>query len=300
MRYALGIDIGGTTVATGIVNQNGDLIQKVIYDSDSSNRENMYESVVQSVEKLRSQSSIPLDQMEGIGVGVPGKIDRARGIAVYQNNLPWENFPIVARLQETFQMERVVMDNDVYMAAFAEWKQAQLTDELFVYMTVSTGISSSIIQAGKFIRGAGFAGEIGLIPVHAPHEKQLIKRLEEAASGPALETYGQKILVNNELTSKQLFQAYYDGEAKAEQLVENIAHSLAHGIYMIVSILDPHKIVLGGSVIIHNRILLKMIQEKLTKHVIDEQLHILDQIEISTLGNDQGIIGAGLRIFENY
>lgn len=300
MRYSLGIDIGGTTVASGIVNQNGDLIQQVIQDSDPSEREQMFASVVQSVEKLLSHSSIPLDQIYGIGVGVPGKVDRENGVAIYQNNLPWKNFPIVDRLKKEFNISRIVMDNDVYMAAFSEWKEAKLTDELFVYLTLSTGISCSIIQEGEFIRGAGFAGELGLVPVHAPHDDVLIDRLEKVASGPAMTKYGRVKLGDNTLTSEKVFQQYYEGDKLAQQLVENVASSIAHGIYMIVSIIDPHKIVLGGSVAVHNRILLTLIKDKLTEYLIAEQQHILDHMEISTQGNEQGIIGAGLRVFHSF
>lgn len=295
MKYAIGIDIGGTTIASGIVNHHGDLIQQEIINSDPSDREKMFERVVICVEKLLTHSSIPVDQIDGIGIGVPGKVDRKNGIAVFQNNLPWEQFPIVKRMREIFHVERIVMDNDVYMAAFAEWNKLNMTDEeLFVYLTISTGISCAIIQGGEFIRGAGFAGEIGLVPVFAPNEENPVQRLEKVAAGPAIEQYAKKMFNDQQMTGEKTFKRLYDADPVAEKLIDGIASSLTHGIYLITSLLDPHKVVLGGSVIAHNPVLLSHIKEKLATQLIDEQRHILDSLQVSSLGNEQGMIGAGL------
>lgn len=297
MKYSIGIDIGGTTIASGIVNEQGDLIQQEIVDSDPSDREGMFEQVVLCVERLMDHSSIPLDNIYGIGAGVPGKIDVENGIAIFQNNLPWSDFPFVERIRERFNIDNIVIDNDVYMATFAEWKAAELTDELFVYMTISTGISSAIINGGKFIRGAGFTGEVGLVPVYVPYKEELV-RLEKTASGPALETRA-KAEMKASMTTAELFQAFYKEDPKAKELIDDFITSIAQGVYMINSLLDPHKIVLGGSVAAHNPAILEMITEKLDEWLIDGQKHILEGMAISQLGNGQGMIGAGLSVFEN-
>lgn len=299
MTYAIGIDIGGTTIASGIVNQYGDIIQREIINSDPTDREKMFERVVTCVERLLTHSSIPVDQIDGIGIGVPGKVDRQNGIAVFQNNLPWTNFPIAEKIREKFHVDNVVIDNDVYMAAFAEWSKLGLTDdELFVYLTISTGISCSVIRGGEFIRGAGFAGELGLVPVVAPNEDEPIERLEKIAAGPAIEKYAKEKFQDAQITAADVFKKLSDSDLVAEQLIDDTVSSLTHGLYMVTSLLDPHKIVLGGSVATHNPVLLSRMKEKLATHVIDEQKHILDNIETSTLGNEQGIIGAGLSVLK--
>src|SRR5699024_3929616 len=136
MRYAIGIDVGGTKIASGIVNQQGDLIQQEVVDSDPSDCEKMFEKVVLCVEDLMNHSSIPIIEIYGIGAGVPGKVDVKNGVAIFQNNLPWSNFPFLKRIQDKFKINNITVDNDVYMAAFAEWKAAHLTNELFVYLTI--------------------------------------------------------------------------------------------------------------------------------------------------------------------
>ena len=300
MKYAVGIDIGGTTVASGVVDQNGNLIQKEMVQSDPSDPEKMFASVVTCVEKLLINSSIPLDQIYGIGAGIPGKVDRENGIAIFQNNIPWSNFPFVKRIQETFEVDRIVIDNDVYMAAFAEWKKANLSpEELFVYITISTGVSCSIIQNGEFIRGNGFAGELGLMPISESEDQGKMERLEQLVSGPALERFAKEKFQDESMTSKKVFQAFYDTDQTAVHLIEDFVATLTQGIYMVNSLLDPHEIVLGGSVATHNPVLLKMIKQELTTYLLDEQKHILKNLKISSMGNEQGIIGAGLSILEN-
>src|SRR5699024_3805276 len=158
--------------------------------SNTNDREIMFAQVLKSIRMVQKESGIPFEKIVGTGLGVPGKIDREKGIAVFQNNLPWENFPIVERLKNELPLENIVLDNDVYMATFAEWKATGANpQDTFVYITISTGISCSIIHQGSFIRGNGFAGEIGLLPVyHNPlSEENSIITLEHSASGSAME-----------------------------------------------------------------------------------------------------------------
>lgn len=296
MKYSIGIDIGGTKVAAGIVNEYGNLIQQVKVSSDPTNKETMFAKVVQCVEQLLDHSSIPKHEIYGIGAGVPGKVDRERGIAVYQNNLPWDNFPFMERLQKAIGIDKIAIDNDVYMAAFAEWKKAEMANqELLVYITISTGISCSIIQDGEFIRGAGFAGELGLIPVYSKLNSEALQRLENAASGPAMQLQARKIYADDQVITKDIFANYLTGDEEAQQLIEEMVFVLTQGVYIVNSLLDPHKIVFGGSVVTHNPWLLELIKVKLQTYLLAEQIHIVENMEISKLNNHQGIIGAGLR-----
>src|SRR5699024_11831335 len=97
--------------------------------SDDTDKEAMFTQVVACIEKTMAKSTISWDEINGIGVGVPGKVDREAGIAIYQHNLPWGNFPLTQRLQNYFQIERVMVDNDVYMAAYSE-RSEEHTSEL--------------------------------------------------------------------------------------------------------------------------------------------------------------------------
>ncbi|MCO0600004.1 ROK family protein [Peribacillus butanolivorans] len=299
MKKAIGIDIGGTKIAAGIITESGELLKREDVKSDPSDRENMFARVIEAVEQVLEKSSFSLADIEGIGVGVPGKVDCENGIAIFQNNLPWKQFPITSRLREQFGLEQISIDNDVYMAAFAEWKAAQVKrNETFVYVTISTGISCSIIQNGSFFRGAGFAGELGLIPVLSKADNKGNKRLEKVAAGPAIEKLAEMELQVEKISTKEVFAGYANGTCEYLPIIEEVTDNLAQGLYTISCLLDPHKIVFGGSVIVNNPFLLKLMKEKLKSYQLPEQHHILGQMSISTLKQANGVVGAGLRVFE--
>ncbi|MFK9093014.1 ROK family protein [Bacillus salipaludis] len=299
MKKAIGIDIGGTKIAASIISESGELLHSKKVKSDPSDREKMFSRVVEAVEQVLEDSALSIADIEGIGVGVPGKVDREKGIAIFQNNLPWAQFPITARLQEQFGVERITIDNDVYMAAFAEWKAAKVKqDETFVYVTISTGISCSIIHNGSFFRGAGFAGELGLSPILSNAAGRKLERLEKAAAGPAIEKLAAETLKVAGLSTKDVFNRYFAGDEEYQPIIDEVTDNWAQGLYSVSCLIDPHKLVFGGSVIANNPGLLEVVKEKLKNYQIPEQQHLLDHMSISNLKQDNGVIGAGLRVFE--
>ncbi|KAA0768324.1 ROK family protein [Bacillus sp. AR2-1] len=296
MKKAVGIDIGGTKVAAGVISDTGELLERVEIKSDPSDREKMFGRVVEAVEQVLKKSSISITDIEGIGVGVPGKVDCEKGIAVFQNNLPWRQFPISVRLQEQFGIQRITIDNDVYMAAYAEWRAAHVkSNETFVYVTISTGISCSIIHKGSFFRGAGFAGELGLIPVLTKGGNE---RLEKIASGPGIQRRAERDLQVDTISTKDVFAGYINEVPEYQFIINEVTDYLTQGLYTISSLLDPHKMVFGGSVIVKNPFLLELIKENLKRYQLPEQQHLLEQMSISTLTQNNGVTGAGLRVFE--
>jgi len=299
-RVAIGLDIGGTKVAAGVIASSGEVLERSEVKSDTANAEKMFAQVLKAVDGVLEKASIGIDKIEGIGVGVPGKVDRENGIAVFQNNLPWEQFPVTARLSEVYGTRNMTIDNDVYMAAYAEWKASKVDpSETFVYITISTGISCSIIHKGEFFRGAGFAGEIGLMPVLSKLVGNKNERLEKLSSGPAIQSLAASTLNFDGATAAGIFQGYLAGEHQYQPIINDMTETLAQAVYAINCLLDPHSIVFGGSVITHNPFLLNLVKKNLARHLIPEQRHILGQMSISRLGSNNGIVGAGMRVFEH-
>lgn len=296
LSYALGVDIGGTKVASALINEHGNILYSSEVRSNPSDKEKMFAKVVESINNVLTISKIDRREIMGMGVGIPGKIDREKGIAIYQNNLPWNNFPIVDRLNDYFSIPNIAIDNDVYTAAFAEWKLSSLNkSDTFVYFTISTGISCSIIHEGSFLRGAGFAGEIGLLPVINPFATKGIEGLEKSASGPAIQRIAVKNLKENDMTTLNFFKEYQKGNPLAKAILKEIVRSLAHGIYAVICLLDPHKIVFGGGVINNNPYLLELVKDELKKYLIPEQLDAVNRMQLSKLKQNAGVVGAGLR-----
>ena len=300
MAYALGLDIGGTKIAAALITAQGTVHHRVDLPSQTDDAEAMFQAVVSAVEEVLTRAAISWDRVVGIGAGIPGKVDRQSGIAVFQNNLPWAQFPFVARIKERFPVPQVAVDNDVYAAAFAEYKRAQVQqDELFSYVTVSTGIACASIVNDTFIRGAGFAGEIGFLPVQATGVPTGFGPLEQVASGPAIQRMARALYQNERLVTRDVFEAYQNGEPRAKKIVEDATASLAHGLYGLCCVLDPHRIVFGGSVATRNPFFIDVLKHQLETLLVPEQRHLLHQMTVSQLGHDAGLIGAGLIAFSD-
>lgn len=297
MSYAIGLDIGGTKIAAALINKEKEILFRSEVESDASDKEAMFSRVVKSIDDVLKKSAVSMDQIRGIGAGVPGKVDREKGIAIFQNNLPWANFPVAERLKAHYAIDRVVIDNDVYMATFAEWvNYGAETEETFVYCTISTGISSAIINDGKFVMGNGFAGEIGLLPVQEKGSLTAFSTVEKTASGPNI----VKVQGNPSLTTKDMIEKYRAGDEDVKEVVCNMIEAIALGTYSISTILDPHKIVFGGGVMNHQPFLLEEVKEAMEKHLIPAQAHVLDHLHLSKSKGDAGIIGAGMRLFVDF
>ncbi|MDY0393879.1 ROK family protein [Virgibacillus halophilus] len=247
MKYSLGVDVGGTKIAAALIDEHGKAFYPSQVKSVTTDKETMFHKLIECIETVFLKSGFDPAEITGMGIGVPGKVDRSNGIAVYQNNLPWSNFPLVSRLKQYFAIENIVIDNDVYMAAYAEWKMSDVKEtDTFVFFTISTGVSCSIIHNGAFLRGMGFAGEIGLFPVQNKSSLNGMKSLEESVSGPAIQQVAAKKLGTNLITTEGFFKVYQQGNARAVAALGEIIESLTHGVYGIISLLDPHKIVFGG------------------------------------------------------
>lgn len=304
---SLGVDIGGTKIAAGIINEQGYCLDRIELPSISDDSEKMFEQVKNSISLVLEKGNYKLEELAGIGIGVPGKVDHQNGLAIYQNNLPWVDFPLVDRLNE-FYPTKFVLDNDVYMAAFGEWYTAgENRHETFVFLTISTGISCCTIHNGHFVRGAGFAGEIGLSIVddHPLPSKYLNDGcLEAVASGPAIAHYTNiKRNLSSESdkwTTKDVIDAYFSGEPLVTEIMQNIFKYIAIGIHSITCLVDPDKLILGGGVINHNPKLINPILEEIDKLLVPEQKDFLHRVQASKLMGDAGIIGAGLRALEDF
>lgn len=294
MKQSIGIDIGGTKVAIAIIDEQGGIHHRYEIKSETSSAETLFQSIVEAVNHVLSNAELTIDDVEGIGIGIPGKVDALNGVAVYQLNIPWTNFPVVERFKEVFNVKKIRIDNDVKVAAYAEYRLANVAqDELFGYVTISTGIAAANILNHEILRGSGFSGEIGFYPVPS---SMGLKPLEKVAAGPAIQEFAQTLYQDTTLTTKDVFDRYLKGESHAIEAVNQSVYAVALGIYSMICLLDPKVIKLGGSVATHNPCYVERIKETLNTLMHDEQKHVLANISASTLTGDSGIVGAGLLV----
>lgn len=297
MKYSIGLDIGGTKIAAGIVDEEGNIFSEVKLPSKTKDKESMFEQLIRALEMTLSEFEGDKQDILGIGIGLPGKVDREHGVAVFQNNLPWPNFPLKERLLEHYPEMDIHIDNDVAVAAYGEHFLNKVAKEkLFTYITLSTGIAAASVLNNELIKGNGFSGELGLIPVLSELENNELRPLEKCTSGVAIEEYGRKYFGDQTLTTEDIFDKYYDGEIKAKEIIEGVSKSLAYGFVSIISLLDPEKIVVGGSVAVHHPVLIDLIKKDLKELLIEAQLDAIDRISVSDNPN-AALIGSASRLF---
>lgn len=296
-KYALGVDIGGTKIAVALIDKQGNINSRVEQPTVTTSREDLFQLLIQCIDEVFEKSGLDAQTIEGIGIGVPGKVDVDQGIAVFQNNIPWENFPLTQRIKEVYGEHLLVkIDNDVKMAAYSEYKHLNLkADDLFTYITISTGVAATSIENKQILRGSGFSGEIGFLPIKVGNQ---LYALEKIASGPGVEKRGKETLNDLDLTTKDIFKLYEEGHEEATKIVKEAAEHHAYALYTMICVLDPKTFVLGGSVAYNNPKFVEEIRQALAKIVIPEQAHILDEIHISEYGSDNGIVGAGQIILD--
>ena len=250
MKQSIGVDIGGTKVAVAIINEKGEIVSRRQAPSEVESAETLFEQVVRLINEELNEHPFSIQEMQGIGIGLPGKVDVENGVAVFQNNIPWPNFPIVKRLQEVYGNIPVKIDNDVKVAAYAEYRLQNLTEkEMFAYVTLSTGIAATNIVHNEILRGAGFSGEIGFIPVH--YFGQWMS-LEEACSGVGIQKKAQELYKDDSVTTKDVFEKWRQGDDVATDIIRQAASGIASSLHAMICLLDPHVIVFGGSVSNYN------------------------------------------------
>lgn len=297
MKYAIGLDIGGTKIAAGLVDDTGRILIQEKMPSITKDSESMFNQVCKVVDSVISQFEGRGKEIIGIGVGLPGKVDRKNGIAVFQNNLPLKNYPLKEKLMHRYPGFSVCLDNDVAVAAYGEYFLNTIeNDKLFTYITLSTGVASASILNNELIKGHGFSGELGLIPVNSALDNNQIRTLEECTSGKAIERYGREHFNNPALSSKDVFDKFYEGDKTAEKIINQVAKSLAFGFVSIISLLDPDKIIVGGSVATNHPTLIKLVKLELRELLIEAQQDAVQRIYVSK-ESEAPVIGSASRVF---
>ncbi|WP_283154213.1 ROK family protein [Guptibacillus hwajinpoensis] len=302
MNLSLGIDVGGTKIAAALITKDGRVLFRKEVPSVTTDKDKMFQQLKNCIDQVLKESRYKPENLLGIGIGVPGKVDIENGIAIYQNNLPWSHFPIGSKLEELYPTKSVILDNDVHMAAFSEWYQRGCKkNETFAYLTISTGISCCILHNGAILRGAGFAGEVGLMLTSASKENSVVT-FENVASGPAIQSKAAtkratlQMKETEQITTATVLRDYFHGEKYACHVMAEVLNDISKGIHGMICMLDPHQIVLGGGVINHNPELIDHIKATLKPLLITEQSSAVHRISVSQLKGDSGLVGAGLRL----
>lgn len=331
MKY-VGIDLGGTNIVSGVVEKtkNGGY-QILAKKSCSTNVPRRTEEICEDMLKITVEAlkelSLTMNDIEWVGIGIPGSVDPKRGRVGFATNLFVEKWDIVdmmeQRLNSDFLYEsyglynsdkklRVFIENDGNAAAFGEFKAGALKGtNNSVALTLGTGIGGGIIIDGKIYSGGNFAGgELGHMVIHKDGIQCTCPRKgcwERYASATGITNMAKKAMQEDKnsymwqiednldkVNAKVPFDAAAVGDKVAQKVVDEYLSNLACGITNIVNILQPEKICIGGGISKQGDNLIVPLVELVEKERYSINLEKQTQILVAQLGNDAGIIGAAL------
>ncbi len=308
----IGIDLGGTGISVGIVDESGKILQK---GSAPTLAMRPYQEIVKdmaevSLETLR-QAGLTLNDVHSVGIGIPGIANADTGVVVFCTNLSWHDVP----LREEFQKhigKPVYIDNDATVAGYAE-SVAGISAGCHssVFLTLGTGVGGGIVMNGKPWSGYHNVGsEIGHITLEIDGEPCTCGNkgcLERYCSATAIIRMArQALLVHPEslmmdmcnhnpenVNGKLVFDAAREGDETALKVFRRYVKYLAQAINTIVAFLDPEVIVLGGGVSKAGDFLLDAVKAEVPQYLLFKTMPYA-RIEIASLGADAGIIGAAM------
>lgn len=305
--YTIGLDIGGTKIAAGLVSADGRLVATARRETPAGDVEAIEDAAADAVAELAADHDV-----EAIGVAAAGFVDVRRSTIVFAPNLAWRDEPMKRDLEARTGFP-VVVENDANAAAWGEFRHGAGRDvDDMVLLTVGTGLGGGVVIDGNLLRGhSGFAAELGHVRVVPDgHRCGCGNRgcWEQYASGRALVREARELASTDSPLAARLLeladgkakriegphvtQAAEEGDAAAVELLADIGTWLGEGIASIVAVLDPAVIVVGGGVADAGDLLLEPARAAFRRQLTARGHRPEAKIVRARLGNDAGVIGA--------
>jgi len=307
--YYIGVDLGGTNIAVGIVNENWEIIHKDSVKTNIKDNDAMIKDMADLCKKVCRDAGVSLSEIKSVGIGIPGVIDPKNGMVIYSNNIKFEHYPIVSEFKKYIEKD-VYISNDANVAALGEVKAGGAKGfESAVIVTLGTGVGGGIVADGKILEGYnGISCEIGHIVIEVDGEECTCGRKgcwEAYSSATALIRDTKRAMEKNpdslltkiakesgKVSAKTAFDAYKKGDKVAEEVVTRYIKYLAEGVANICNFLGPQVVLLGGGVSHEGDTLLEPLKKEVSKRTYGNKFIKHAEIKRAVLGNDAGIIGA--------
>lgn len=292
----VGVIIGSYETRVGLVDEKDNILsEEKFLTRPERGYKAILEEVGEEVLSILENHGVPLEQCVGVGIGVPGTIDRKKGIVNYSNNIKWENVNIVEELGRVIPCP-VRIANNADCAALGEAIEGAGKDYSDVVMfTLGNGVGGGIILNGKVFEGGMIGGsELGHMIVKADGLQCSCGRkgcLEAYASIPALLKQAREA-TGMELSVNEIFDRYDKGDRIITEVLNNYMDILGTGVVNVVNIFRPQLVLLGGNLSHHAEVMVEPIREKMSRECFGSPYIAIPQIAIAQLGSDAGIIGA--------
>lgn len=303
-KYGFGIDVGGTTVKVGFFETSGKILDKWEIKTNTANGgETILPDIAKTVEEKLSKEGISKDDVQGIGIGIPGPIVNESVVTVCVN-LGWKNVDVAETLSQLTGLS-VKVGNDANVAALGEmWQGGAKGSSNVVMVTLGTGVGGGIIVDGKIVAGAnGAGGEIGHLNVcEDEHEACNCGQhgcLEQYASATGVVRMAKRKLAKiseetslhkyDDLTAKDVFDEAKAGDKVALEIVDEVCEILGKALGKIACVVNPEVFVIGGGVSKAGQILIDTIRKYYVPNTFSSCQNA--RFELASLGNDAGMYG---------
>lgn len=311
MKYYVGIDLGGTNIVVGVVDENYNIISKA---STKTNCPRPEKEIADDMAKMALQAvknaNLEISDIEWIGIGTPGIANSATGIIERANNLGFVNTPMVKYIKETID-KPVFIENDANAAAYGEFVAGAAKEARnAICVTLGTGVGAGIIIDGKIYSGSNYAGaEIGHTVIEVDGAECSCGRkgcFEAYSSATGLIRMSKEAMEKNpdsimnkmaqekggKVTARTSFDAMRAGDKSAKEVVDKYIKYLAAGITNTINIFQPDILCIGGGVCNEGDPLLLPVKALVENEDFAKNSEKRTEIVIAKLGNDAGIIGA--------
>lgn len=312
--YYIGMDLGGTNIAGGIVDKKGRiLLSDSVPTPKDGGAEIILDAIIELSEKLLSAAELNSEDISGMGIGCPGTVDNENGIITYCVNIPVQNVKAAEYIEKRCGI-KVNLENDANAAALGEYYINGKGAKSYILITLGTGIGGGAVLDGKIYRGFNGVGiEAGHVTlVHNGEQCTCGKRgcWERYGSVTALTNQTRAAMekqpesMMNELAEKYgevngrvAFESARAGDEAAKAVVKQYIEYVADGITGMINIFEPEILAIGGGISKEGDSLLKPIEEYVRKNEFN-RCSPKTRIETASLMNDAGIIGAALSCME--
>ncbi len=304
MSLTVGVDVGGTKIAAGLVDERGQVIARERTESPATDPGEIVRTIGELVRALAGT-----EQVEAVGVSAAGFVDKSRATVVFAPNLAWRDEPLKRLLEEEVDLP-VVVENDANAAAWGEFTFGAGEDvDNLLMLTVGTGVGGGLVIDGELVRGGfGMGGEVGhisLVPGGVPCGCGNLGCLESYGSGTALVRRARELAGEDpaaamlervggdpsRITGPLISSAAAEGDAFARARLAELGDWLGQGVATLTAVLDPNVVVIGGGVSEAGDLLLDPIRRSFAQHVTARGHRPMLEVRQARLGNAGGMIG---------
>ncbi len=316
--FYVGVDIGGTNVKAGIIDEKGKIIVKSSIPTDKSfDYVKICADIAVQIKELAKNGNVAAEDIAGVGIGCPGVITSSEGIVDYNNNLGWKKVPLAAELKKHVQ-KPVFVSNDANVAALGEamfGTGKEYSDVIFV--TLGTGVGGGVIIENKLFEGYMSKGaELGHMVIVKDGEPCNCGRkgcLESYASATALIKFTKRAMEQDKNSSmwqfvdgdidkvdgRTAFECSKTGDVSALKVIKNYTDCLGEGLANFINIFRPQAIILGGGVCAQGDYLVGPVQKYVDENTYGGEGMFRTLILTASLGNDAGLVGAASLVISN-